>query len=550
MPSESTPSISQLQQEILALQNQKAALEAELDHCRHRNLELDQDKVDLEIQLEVATEHADLIMADLYSKAKQLAQDYGDLQIILDTAVQHGDLVEDLALTASQSKSRFLAFMSHELRTPLNAILGFTQLLMRDPALTPVQQEWITTINRSGEHLLNLINDVLEMSRIEAGQLRLSLEPVNLLGLLMDLEALMRVRTEARGLQLEINLESDLPTQIQTDAGKLRQVLLNLLSNAVKFTPSGQIALRVHWVGSQTLKFEVTDTGIGISAEEISKLFQPFVQTSSGVKAGGSGLGLAISYQIVHMMGGEMQVSSLVGQGSKFSFTLPVEPTEVMISDMHSLKVVGLAPHQPRHRILIADDIQEDGELLVQWLTLVGIETQVACNGREAIEQWETWSPHLILMDMKMPDMDGYEATWVIKQRGGVAAPKIIAMTASAFREQQAAILEAGCDDIITKPVREDILFKLLQEQLGIEFIYEVPKTAQNAPTLRTYPPPPQPWRERFQMAVISLDTEGMQRLISEFRTHDPDLAEQLDTLVMNFRFHELETWIQSLPYE
>ncbi|NJK61310.1 MAG: response regulator [Synechococcaceae cyanobacterium SM2_3_1] len=424
MPSEATPSVPQLQQEILSLQREKAALQAELDRYRYQILELDQDKADLEIQLEVATEHADLIMADLYVKAKQLAQDYGDLQIILDTAVQHGDLVEDLALTASQSKSRFLAFMSHELRTPLNAILGFTQLLMRDPALTPVQQEWITTINRSGEHLLNLINDVLEMSRIEAGKLSLSRKPVNLLGLLMDLEALMRVRTEARGLQLEFKLAPDLPTQIQTDAGKLRQVLLNLLSNAVKFTPSGQIALQVRCVGPQILNFEVADTGIGISAEEISKLFHPFVQTSSGVKAGGSGLGLAISYQIVHMMGGEMQVSSSVGQGSKFSFTLPMEPTQVMISDLNRLKVVGLVPHQPRYRILIADDIREDGELLVQWFTLIGMETQVACNGKEAIELWETWSPDLILMDMRMPEIDGYEATQEIKQRGGLPHPR------------------------------------------------------------------------------------------------------------------------------
>ncbi len=550
MSSDTTPLIPQLQQEILTLQKQKAALEAELDRYRLRILELSQDKTDLEIQLEVATEHADLIMADLYAKAKQLAQDYGDLQIILDTAVQHGDLVEDLALTASQSKSRFLAFMSHELRTPLNAILGFTQLLMRDPALTPVQQEWITTINRSGEHLLNLINDVLEMSRIEAGQLSLSLEPVSLLGLLMDLEALMRVRTEARGLQLEFKLDPELPSQIQTDAGKLRQVLLNLLSNAVKFTPSGQIALQVRWVAPQTLKFEVSDTGIGISAEEISKLFQPFVQTSSGVKAGGSGLGLAISYQIVHMMGGDMQVTSSVGQGSKFSFTLPVEPTEVMISDLHQLKVMGLAPHQPRYRILIADDIREDGELLVQWLTLIGIETQVACNGREAVALWETWSPHLILMDMRMPVMDGYEATREIKHRGGAAAPKIIAMTASAFREQQAAILEAGCDDIITKPVREDILFQHLQEQMGMEFIYEIPQFTPPIPLLMNASPPPPLWREQFQMAVVSLDTEGMQQLISGLREHDPDLADQLDSLVSNFRFNELETWLQNLPHE
>ncbi|MCU0569280.1 MAG: PAS domain-containing protein [Oculatellaceae cyanobacterium Prado106] len=365
---------------------------------------------------------------------------------------------KEAAEAANRAKSTFLANMSHELRTPLNAILGFAQLMERDAALTTNQRESLATINHSGEHLLNLINDVLEMSKIEAGRITLNSAPFDLHHLLQTLQEMFLGRSHTKQLHLQFHLAPNLPQYIQTDEGKLRQVLINLLANAVKFTETGRIDLRAsvycntennsknntennteskteskteintennavrntenNAENNTQIYLEVEDTGCGIATTDLDQLFQPFVQTRAGNQAGeGTGLGLAISRQFVRLLGGQLQVSSQVNQGSTFSFTIPVTSvasTAVVPPRIHRC-VLRLAPNQPAYRILIVDDRQENRSLMVQLLGRIGLETCIATNGEEAIAQWQSWHPHLIWMDMRMPGMDGYAATRQIR---------------------------------------------------------------------------------------------------------------------------------------
>ncbi|HEY9608930.1 ATP-binding protein, partial [Allocoleopsis sp.] len=296
------------------------------------------------------------------------------------------------------AKSTFLANMSHELRTPLNAILGFSQLMERDTTLTSRHQDSLAIINRSGEHLLNLINDVLEMSKIEAGRLVLSLEPVNLHRLLQTLQDMFEARTQAKQLSLRFQLAPDLPPSVLTDEGKLRQVLINLLSNAVKFTETGSITLRARAEQENqgkspipyTLFFEVEDTGKGIASEEMGNLFQPFVQTTSGIEAReGTGLGLTISRQFIRLMGGDIYLSSTVGKGSTFRFDIQVTlaDAKAVAPTLTHGRVLQLAPDQPTYRILVVDDRPESRDLIAQLLNTVGFETRSATNGQEAIQE-------------------------------------------------------------------------------------------------------------------------------------------------------------------
>src|SRR5580704_1613 len=381
---------------------------------------------------------------------------------------------KETAETANKTKSLFLANMSHELRTPLNAILGFSQLMLRDKALNSQQNQYLGIINRSGEHLLALINDILEMSKIEAGRTTLNLTTFDLPALLTDLEMMFRVRTEGKKLSFLVELIGDVPRYIMTDINKLRQVFINVLGNAVKFTERGGIGLRVHADRRDTtrpyLRVEVEDTGPGISADEQTKLFRHFEQTKTGQKTGtGTGLGLAISREFVRLMGGDITVSSQVGKGSIFSIHLPLKVGEAgAVQSKDNLRhVLRLEPGQETCRVLIADDIEDNRQLLEQLLAPVGFEIRLATNGAEAVQEFEEWRPHLILMDFRMPVMDGHEAIRRIRAMAGGAHAKIIAVTASAMGENRQELMEIGADDFISKPFREIELFQKIHSHLG-----------------------------------------------------------------------------------
>ncbi|MEH2408622.1 PAS domain S-box protein [Nostoc sp.] len=420
----------------------------------------------------------------------QLGVAFQQAQLLAQTQTQSQALQEAVIIAdaANRAKSEFLANMSHELRTPLNAILGFTQVMNHDRALSTEHQQNLTIINRAGEHLLNLINDILEMSKIEAGRITLNLNSFDLIRLLENLEEMLRFRATSKGLELVFEYKSYLPQYVQADESKLRQVLLNLLGNAIKFTDTGRVMLRVG-MGEMEEKilphpphlfFEVQDTGCGIASQEIDLLFEAFGQTETGRKSQqGTGLGLAISRKYVQLMGGNISVSSIIGEGSKFAFDIQIglaTASEIQIKQIRR-QVLSLAPDQSEYRILVVDDSTDSRLVLIKILTSIGFAVQEATNGTEAIAFWQKWQPHLILMDMRMPIMDGYEATKVIKAREETQIPNrktiIIALTANAFEEQREAMIKAGCDDYINKPFREEQLLEKLSEYLGVKYIYQ-----------------------------------------------------------------------------
>lgn len=412
----------------------------------------------------------------------------------LGVALQQAQLLAELkkaketADAANRAKSDFLAHMSHELRTPLNAILGFTQLMSRDNSLNFEQQENLSIINRSGEHLLTLINDVLEMSKIEAGQTTLNENSFDLYRLLDSIQDMLEIKAAEKSLQLIFDRPTDLPQYICTDESKLRQVLINLLGNAIKFTQQGIVILRVSVVSCPlpsldspnqlTLQFEVEDTGPGISVEEIENLFEPFAQTETGRKSQeGSGLGLPISRKFVKLMGGDIRVTSTVGLGTSFNFHIQVksaESSEIKLAKFEH-RIIGLAAGQPNCRILVVEDKWANRQLLVQLLLPLGFEVKEATNGQEAIALLETWSPDLIWMDMRMPLMDGYTATQQIRAKNWHKPPIIIALTANAFEEERSIALSVGCDDFVRKPFQENIILEKIAEYLGVQYTYAAP---------------------------------------------------------------------------
>jgi PAS domain S-box-containing protein len=384
------------------------------------------------------------------------------------------------AEASNKAKSTFLATMSHELRSPLNTVLGFSDLLLRDGAtgketLSPGQQENLTIVHRSGEHLLTLINNVLELSRIDAGRVKVETTQCGLHALLNDLEDMFSLKTREKGLTLRFELATDLPPFVRTDEVKLRQVLINLVGNAVKFTETGEVIVRTGVrpqgdtpsdSGEAMLFFEISDTGPGIAPEEMDILFDAFSQTWSGLaKHEGTGLGLTISRQFVNLMGGEITVVSQPGKGATFAFEIPVGKMDAaaMAPEPVVRRITGLKPGRTVYRILIVDDNAGSRKLLLNLLQPLGFELSEAEDGQEATEKWSEFDPHLIWMDMRMPVMNGYEATQHIKASPGGQNTKILALTASSFEEERARILEAGCDDFLRKPFRETDINYIVQ---------------------------------------------------------------------------------------
>ncbi len=452
------------------------------------------------------------------------------------------EIAREEAERANQAKSRFLANMSHELRTPLNAILGFTQVMERDPQLGEQHRNSVGIISRSGQHLLDLINDVLAVSKIEAGQMEVQVKPTDLQTMLLNIKEMFQLPARTKDLQFLFEVKEEVPHYVSTDEGKLRQVIINLLSNALKFTKDGGVALRAGYRDEQ-LHIEVEDTGVGISTDEINQLFKPFSQTTSGTQANeGTGLGLAISRQFVQMMGGDIQVKSVQGKGTIFSFYVAAPATNVVGAVQQERRIVALPVDEKQRRILVVDDKIENRQLLVIWLTQVGFEVREASDGQQALQLWRDWQPHLIWMDMRMPVMDGYEATRQIKSDIRGQATVIIALTASAFEHERTIVLAAGCDDFVPKPVREATIFEKMHQHLGIQFIYEDDSTQVTvqseepltAVALQTLP---EALLRRLQAAVAGIDVDEMQHIISDIQDTHPAIATGLQGLVETFRF-------------
>ena len=378
--------------------------------------------------------------------------------------------------SANKAKSDFLANMSHELRTPLNAILGYAQLLKRDPKLDERQSNAARTINESGSHLLTLIDDILDLSKIEAGKFELSPVALDLRGFTSGIADIIRIRAEEKAIVFVCEVSRDLPAMVLADAKRLRQVLINLLGNAVKFTDRGQVGLQVSLTSrSDTkarVKFEVYDTGVGISADKIDAIFRPFEQVGDlQRRAGGTGLGLSISRQLIQLMGSEFEVTSEPGEGSRFAFelTLPID-SSIVGEPTEAAPVIGY--EGGRRRVLVVDDLPKNRAVLAELLESFGFEIIQADGGEAALETVAAERPDLVLMDVRMPEMDGLEATRRLRASPELESTPVIMLSAGATPDEQERSLAAGANAFLAKPVVVETLLQAIARQLPITLIY------------------------------------------------------------------------------
>lgn len=449
----------------------------------------------------------------------------------------------DDAEAANKAKSIFLANMSHELRTPLNAILGFSSMIQKDAQFPESQRRNLDIINRSGEHLLSLINEVLDMTKIDAGRIHLEETAFDLSAMIRDVTDMMSVRASDKALRLRVDQSCEFPRYIIGDEARLRQMLINLIGNAIKFTHQGGVTLRLATKQDSHLLIEVEDTGVGIAPADQQRIFEPFAQLGDQSGNKGTGLGLTITQQFVRLMGGNLTLESTPGKGSVFRMDLPLrissEKDVVQLAASRG-QVTGLAPGQPDYRVLIVEDQLENQLLLTQLMKNAGIQVKVANDGKEGIALFQSWHPQLIWMDRRLPVMDGLEATRAIRQLPDGQDVKIIAVTASAFIEQRGEMLQAGMNDFLRKPYREHEIYECMSRNLGVQFSYQgAPQSGEAVQTLtpQMLQALPESLRTELKAALESLENKRIAQVIGQIGDIDRPLQNTLTRLAENFDY-------------
>lgn len=455
---------------------------------------------------------------------------------------------------AARAKSYFIANMSHEIRTPMNAILGFSQILQREANLSIQHRQYVDNITKAGGYLVELINDILELSKIESGRIELRYTSTDLYRLLSDVEQMFRQRAEAKGLVFVIDIARNFPQVMIVDEGRLRQILINLLSNAIKFTKDGCITLRAgvrNQAATQLcLEFFVEDTGIGISQHDLERIFYAYEQADAGLSAGGgTGLGLAISRRLVRLMKGDITVDSQPGKGSIFRFDIMAQADKRDLPAGNAMRRVASLRHSSfPYRILIVDDLAMNRDLIRAMLDGFGFSLREAGSGQEAIDLAASWHPDLIIIDMKMPVVDGYEAIKRIRSHDTARKIPIIAVTASAFVEERRHAFDAGATEFIAKPFEETELYEKVGKLLHLEYVYENTDEkyggmqAEKGFQLnrRSFQRLPSEFVYDLQHAVLEGDYFTILALADQAEQHDTAVAAELRRMTLHFQFEQL----------
>jgi signal transduction histidine kinase/ligand-binding sensor domain-containing protein/CheY-like chemotaxis protein len=478
---------------------------------------------------------------------------HADLELIVAERTSSLRAETERAEAASRAKSDFLANMSHELRTPLNAVLGFVQLMDRRPGRDPADREHLAIINRSGEHLLGLINEVLSLSKIEAGLAKRTDAPFNLGRLLRGLGDLFQARALSKGLTVAVDVDVSANVTVSGDEGKLRQIVLNLLGNSVKFTETGGVVLRASWADGRGV-IEVEDTGPGIDASELEEVFEAFAQAESGRRATeGAGLGLAISRGLARIHGGDVTIRSRPGGGTIVRVEVELAlASEAPIRELMraSGRVSGLAPGQTPPLVLVVDDSPENRQLLSELLRTGGCRVTEAAGGEEALDRWRSESPDLIFMDLRMQGVDGFEATSRIRaeqmEAGRRHDTRIVVLSASAFDHERTEALARGGDAFLTKPFREQAVFAQIENLLGVRFLHEETHHVrgagdENVLSSENLSSLPSGLRSRLSAAAAGGESDALHALALEASTHDAAVGAELAALARAYRFDEIE---------
>jgi PAS domain S-box-containing protein len=425
---------------------------------------------------------------------------------------------KEQAEAANRAKSLFLANMTHELRTPMNAVLGYAQIMCNDPTISKSHRQAVQAVMHAGNHLMELINDILDLSKIEAGAMEVRATDFSLWDLTDGLADIFHVRCEEKGIRWRVENMVDEHVLVHGDHGKLRQVLINFLGNAVKFTDRGEVVLRVAREGDE-YRFEVEDTGPGVTPEAKEQIFEPFHQAEEGRSKGGTGLGLAIARRQIELMGGAMGLDSRVAEGSRFFFTLTLPPAEGdgVKCAQRDVRVVGLAP-ECRVEALVVDDVKDNRDILLNMLTTIGVTVRTAGDGDEALARIRERRPDVVFMDIRMPGMDGVDALAELRRAPETREVVCVAVTALGMLHQSEHYLAAGFDDIVSKPFHFERIYECLRTHLGTRFVYEAVDPA--AHDARQAP---------IDVAAIAL-TDGMcERLSEAARVND---FTEIDTLL------------------